>query len=59
MEVSLTTNEKFKKNSNLIFIINACAYLLFFIFGYLSIVRFQYSDLFLNLNMVFKLNIRG
>jgi hypothetical protein len=60
MEVSSSTQyENFKKKSNLIFIINACAYLFFFIFGYISIVRYPYSDLFLNLFMNFSLNSKS
>ena len=59
MEVSLTTNENFKKNSTLIFIINACAFLLFFVFGYISILRISYSGLLLNLYSDFSLNIKN
>ncbi len=59
MEVSLTTNENFKKNSTLIFIINACAFLLFFVFGYVSILRIYYSGLLLNIFMPFNLNSKS
>ena len=59
MEVSSSTQyENFKKKSNLIFIINACAYLLFFIVGYISILRSYYSNSLLNLYLGFSLNTK-
>ena len=58
MEVQLITNENLKKNSTLIVLINACAYLLFFIFGYISILRSYYSGIFLNLYSVLSLNTK-
>ena len=56
MEVSSTQYKNFKKNSNLIFIINACAFLFFFVTGYISILRSIYNGLILNFNMKFILN---
>ena len=58
MEAPLTTNENFTKNSNLIVLINACAYLSFFVFGYISILRSYYSNLLLNLYLGFSLNTK-
>ena len=59
MDAPLTTNENFTKNSTLIVLINACAYLSFFVFGYISILRSYYSNLLLNLYSVFNLNIKS
>jgi len=59
MQSPLTTNENFKKNSTLIVLINACAYLLFFVFGYISILRIYYTNLFLNLFSAFSLNTKS
>ena len=56
MEAPLITYENFKKNSTLIVLINACAYLSFFVFGYISILRSYYSGLILNLLPAFNLN---
>ena len=58
MEAPLTTNENLKKNSTFIVLINACAYLLFFIVGYISILRSYYSNSLLNLYLGFSLNTK-
>ena len=58
MKATLTTNENLKKNSTLIVLINACVYLLFFVFGYISIVRSYYSGSLLNLYLGFSLNTK-
>lgn len=59
MQSPLTTNENFKKNSTLIVLINACAYLSFFVCGYISILRSYYTNLILNLFLAFNLNSRS
>ncbi len=53
--MTLIQNKYFKKDSKLIFILNAFAYIFFFVCGYIGILRVYYSGMILNLSLEYSL----